>query len=186
MTAVEQTEDKGPRSFQSFNGTTWHQRRSEARQTVRGEVFSLSHSPGHLVLLTFCLGNTKRDRRPKSILSRLCVQQVGGWSKRSWRTARRMAGSLFLCVRLSVCGLGTTRVLIFVCSSREVIVNSASSCDTSDQKHCQVERQSRPLSLRMTHCRLVFHSCPTDCFFSCTSASIRAVLHCKNAVENKQ
>lgn len=62
-----------------FNGTTRHQKGSEARQSDRREVFSLSHSPGHLVLLTFCLGNTKRDWLPKPILSGLCAPQVEAW-----------------------------------------------------------------------------------------------------------
>lgn len=79
--------DKTPRSLQTFNRMTRHQRGSEARHSDRGGIFGLSHSSGHIVLLTFCLGNTKGDRAPKSTLSWLCVQQVGGWSKWSWQMA---------------------------------------------------------------------------------------------------
>lgn len=123
MTAVEQTKDKEARSFQSFNGTTWHQRGSEARQTDRGDVFSLSHSPGHLVLLTFCSGNTKRDGAPKSILSRL-------WRSTGWRPVQAVLGKwhdewqkarffffFFFSACLSVCGLETARVLSFPLSA---------------------------------------------------------------------
>lgn len=41
-------------------------------------------------------------------------------------------------------------------SSGEVIVNCASSCDTSDQKHYQVVRLPRLLSLKLTQCRFSF------------------------------
>lgn len=98
MTAAEQTEDKKPRSIQSFNGMTWHQKGSETRHTDIREVFSLSHSPGHLVLLTFCLANTKRDRLPKPILSWLCVPQVRGWHKWSWQMALQIAGFFLYCI----------------------------------------------------------------------------------------
>lgn len=57
----------------------WLQRGSEATITDTGEVCGPGVSPGHLALLTFCCGNTKRGRAAESILSVLWAQQVGGW-----------------------------------------------------------------------------------------------------------
>lgn len=39
--------------FQTFNGMTRLQRGSKGIQIDRGRIFDLSHSPGHLVMLTF-------------------------------------------------------------------------------------------------------------------------------------
>ena len=165
----KETEDKEPRSFQSFNGTTWHQRGSEARQTDREEVFSLSHSPGHFVLLTFRSGNTKRDGAPKSILSGLCAQQVGGRSMWSWQMAQRMALCLFVCVCLSVWGVGNRASMFF-------------SWVPSSRSHCLLciilwhirsralsgEEASVALVLAAYSLSFLFHPCSTDCFFSPT------------------
>lgn len=89
--------------------------------------------------------------------------------------------SLCACARLSACGPGRARECFFFpeCCSREVIVSCASSCDTSDQKHYQVERQSGALVLAADSFSLLFCSCSCDCFFCFHfSASIGTILHC--------
>lgn len=78
-------------------------------------------------------------------------------------------------------GRGKRRECFFFpeCCSREVIVSCASSCDTSDQKHYQVERQSGALVLAADSFSLLFCSCSCDCFFCFHfSASIGTILHC--------
>lgn len=84
---------------------------------------------------------------PKSTLSWLCVQQVGGWSKWSWQMAA------FVCIMCVPECLWVERSesAFFPECCREVIVSCASSSDRSDQKHYQVKRQPRPLSLRLNH-----------------------------------
>lgn len=51
--------------------------------TGAGEALRRRASLGHIALLTFWRGDTKRGRAGESVLSRLCAQQVGGWPERS-------------------------------------------------------------------------------------------------------
>lgn len=59
----------------------WLQRGSEATITDAGEVFGLGASPGHLALLTFCCGNTKRGR----------IHLIGSLCSTGWRMAGALA-----------------------------------------------------------------------------------------------